>query len=108
MSENLPESMPEDVSSGGHEDIQWQIVDEVAGDPQAELLGSLLEAQDIPVILSQEGAGRAIGLTLGLLGVVQILVPNEHADQARQILDDYYASVQGEADDGEAEPPAES
>ncbi len=108
MSENLPESMPEDVSSGGHEDVQWQIVEEVAGDPQAELLGSLLEAQNIPVILSQEGAGRAMGLTIGLLGIVQILVPNEHADQARQILDDYYGRVQNESDDEEAELPAES
>jgi hypothetical protein len=69
----------------------WEVIGEVAGDLQAEMLRGLLEAQGYKVWLSQEGAGKAYGLTLSTLGAVQILVPSESADRARLIMDDYYA-----------------
>lgn len=72
-------------------DESWEIVDEVNGELQAELLRGLLEAQGIQVVLNQEGAGRAYGLNIGTLGQVQILVPSHASAEARQILDDYYA-----------------
>jgi hypothetical protein len=71
----------------------WEAIDEVAGDIQAEMLRGLLEAQGFKVWLSQEGAGRAYGLTLSTLGAVQILVPSDSAAGARKVLDDYYAGV---------------
>ena len=70
---------------------KWEIVHEVYGELQAELLRGLLEAQGIEVVLNQEGAGRAYGINVGTLGQVQILVPSHAAAEARQILDDYYA-----------------
>jgi hypothetical protein len=69
---------------------QWELVDVVSGDFQAQLLRGLLEAQGIPVQLSQEGAGRAIGLSIGALGEVQILVPTANKASAQQVLQDYY------------------
>ncbi len=71
----------------------WEAIDEVAGDIQAEMLRGLLEAQGYKVWLSQEGAGRAYGLTLSTLGAVQILVPSDSATGARKVLDDYYAGL---------------
>jgi hypothetical protein len=71
----------------------WEVIGEVAGDLQAEMLRGLLEAQGYKVWLSQEGAGKAYGLTLSTLGAVQILVPSESADRARLIMDDYYAGL---------------
>lgn len=76
----------------------WEIVDEVSGELQAELLRGLLEAQGIEVVLNQEGAGRAYGLNIGTLGQVQIMVPSRAAAEARQILDDYYAGKFEETD----------
>jgi hypothetical protein len=70
---------------------KWQSVIEVFGELEAELLRGLLEAQGIPVILNQEGAGRAYGLNVGPLGAVQILVPEGASANARKVLDDYYA-----------------
>ncbi len=67
----------------------WEVVAEVGGMLTAELWRGLLEAQDIPVVLSQEGAGKAIGLTVGPLGNVVILVPANELDRARQVLADY-------------------
>ena len=70
---------------------RWEAVIEVFGELEAELLRGLLEAQEIPAILNQEGAGRAYGLGVGSLGVVQILVPKSALENAREVLDDYYS-----------------
>jgi hypothetical protein len=69
----------------------WEVVEEVYGELQAEMLRGLLEAQGISVILNQEGAGRAYGINVGPLGQVQILVPSHAIQEARQVLEKYYA-----------------
>ena len=70
---------------------KWELVIEVSGEFQANLLRNLLEVQGIKVFLNQEGAGKAYGLTVGPLGQVQVLVPEHQSQEARQIVDDYYA-----------------
>lgn len=87
----------------------WETFAEVGGMLTAELWRGLLEAQGIPVVLSQEGAGRAIGLTVGPLGSVAILVPANEVEHARQVLDDYEAgeleeSASEDEGDSQAEP----
>ncbi len=77
----------------------WEVVHEISGELQAEMLRGLLEAQGIPVMLNQEGAGRAYGISVGRLGQVQILVPSSHAESARSILNDYYAGIYEEEGD---------
>ena len=72
-------------------DESWEVITEVSGELQAELLRNLLEAQGIKVFLNQEGAGRAVGLTLGPLGEVQVMVPKHQSQEAYQIVEDYYA-----------------
>ncbi len=69
----------------------WELLAVSAGDLQAELIRGLLEAQGIQVQLSQEGAGRAIGLSVGPLGEVEILVASTQLDEARKIMEDYMA-----------------
>ena len=70
---------------------KWELVIEVSGEFQANLLRNLLEVQGIKVFLNQEGAGKAYGLTVGPLGQVQVLVPEHQSQEARQIADDYYS-----------------
>ncbi|UCD99942.1 MAG: DUF2007 domain-containing protein [Chloroflexota bacterium] len=86
---------------------KWELIIEVSGELQANLLKNLLESQDIKVFLNQEGAGKAYGLTVGPLGQVQVLVPEHQSQEARQIVDDYYSGNYdpGEEDfsEGEAE-----
>ena len=72
---------------------KWVELTRVQGDLQGELLRGLLEAQEIPVVLSQEGAGRAYGLTVGPLGEVSILVLDTHISQAQMILAQYKAGA---------------
>lgn len=85
------------------EETNWEVVDQVTGDLQAEILRGFLEAQEIQVWLSQEGAGKAIGLTLPSLGLVQILVPSRQAEQARSLINAYYT---GALEDVEFDPLA--
>ena len=70
---------------------KWELITTVSGELQGDLLRNLLEAQGIKVFLNQEGAGKAVGLTLGPMGEVQILVPENQSEAARQVVDDYYA-----------------
>lgn len=81
----------------------WEVIEKVSGELQGELLRGLFEAQGIPVTLNQEGAGRAYGIGVGALGLVQILVPSNYAAEARQVLEQYYAG-DFEADEAPDEP----
>jgi hypothetical protein len=81
---------------------EWILVDKVQGQLQAELLKGLLEAQGITVWINQEGAAHAYAVTVGLLGLVEILVPTSEVEQARQVLNAYY---RGEFNNIELEGP---
>lgn len=61
-----------------------------AGKVEAEILRSLLEANDINVYLSYESAGTAYGLGVGPLAEVDIMVKPEQQADAEALLDDYY------------------
>jgi hypothetical protein len=65
---------------------------------EAEIIRGLLEAQDIQVILSREGAGRAFGLTVGRLGEVEVLVSNKDSEAAKTIILQYKAGILGNQD----------
>jgi hypothetical protein len=69
----------------------WQTITSVQGELQAEVIRGLLEAQDIPVNLSQEGVARAYGLGVGPLSEVEILVPENYIEQAKDVLRRYHA-----------------
>ncbi len=71
-------------------DEEWVLVDKVQGQVQAELLKGLLEAQGIRVWLNQQGAAHAYAVAVGTLGMVEILVPTNDTEQARQVLEAYY------------------
>lgn len=62
------------------------VVYTAAGQIEASLIKGLLEAAGIPAMISQEGAGVAYGLTVGPLGEARILVREEDAAEARELL----------------------
>ena len=75
----------------GVEVSQREVLGEVAGEMEAEILRGMLEAQGIKVWISQEGAGRVYGLGVGRLGRVQILVPEDDMVRSKALLEEYYA-----------------
>ncbi|MBC8504978.1 MAG: DUF2007 domain-containing protein [Anaerolineales bacterium] len=70
---------------------KWVVAAKIPGELQAELIRGLLEAHEIKVYLAVEGAARAIGITIGSLGEVDVMVPEEQLDDALEIIKSYHA-----------------
>ena len=56
------------------------------GELEASVIKSHLECEGIPVILQYESVGRVFGLTVDGLGEIRILVPQELAEKAKEII----------------------
>ncbi len=79
--------------SGGRQ-VKWKVVTKTSGLAPAEIIAQRLRSEGIPARAWQEGAGRAFGLTVGLLGNGYVIVPESYLEQAEAILaeseeDDY-------------------
>jgi hypothetical protein len=55
---------------------------------RAQVIKAKLEEAGIPVLLEYESAGPIFGITVDGLGQVRILVPNRHADEARDLIEE--------------------
>ena len=81
---------------------EWVQVDRVQGQVQAEILRGLLEAQGFRVWLNQEGLAHSYAVSVGTIGMVEILVPASEAGQAKAVLEAYY---RGDFEDTELNDP---
>ena len=77
----------------------WVLLEKVQGEGPAEILKGMLEAQDIHVVATTASVGRA--LSIPGLSVVQILVPRDQEDRARELLEVFYEGVEAEDDEEE-------
>jgi hypothetical protein len=57
-----------------------------SGQLAGDMVKLLLESMGIPAMTFQESAGITYGLTVGSLGEVKIFVPEERANEAREVL----------------------
>ena len=69
-------------------DKHFTVVYKANGKLDAEMIKAFLESAEIPVQLNQESAGSTFGLTIGPLGLVDILVPVDTEVEARKLLED--------------------
>jgi hypothetical protein len=69
------------------EKSQFVVIRKVQGQETASIIKSHLESEGIPVLLKYESAGLIYGITADGIGQVKILVPQEFADEARQIIE---------------------
>lgn len=69
------------------EEVNWATVMETNGIIVAEMLAQRLEAADIPAMVVQESAAKAIGLSGGPLGTAYVRVPEKYLEEARELLD---------------------
>ena len=76
-----------DAPKGGREPIRWVTVEKTMGLLPAQILAGRLQSEGIRARAMQEGAGRAIGLTVGLLGEGRVYVPAEEEAAARELIE---------------------
>ena len=82
-------------------ELKWELLTEISGRMEAELIKSYLEAQGIEVQLFQEGAGQDVyPMTFGPMAMVQVFVPNDKLNDARSLLD----SFESQGGDTESKP----
>lgn len=69
------------------DELKYELLDEVNGRMEAELIKSYLEAHEIDVELFQESIGQNIyPVTVDTLGNVQIFVAKEKIEEARELI----------------------
>lgn len=66
--------------------IRDEVVFVTNGRFEAESVKALLESFSIPAFINQESAGIAIGLTVGLLGEAEVVVPPAYVEEAKKII----------------------
>lgn len=77
-------------TSGNRQEVKWEVVAQLPGITAATVVAGRLKAEGIPVRVWQEGAGQALGLTVGLLGTGYVVVPEAFVEQALEILEFEY------------------
>lgn len=68
---------------------EWKTLIEVYDRGEAEIIKAALEAQGIHAELFQEAAGAVYGLSVGLLGKIEIAVRATDLEAAQAWLNDY-------------------
>ena len=65
---------------------EFVVIDTVQGELTAQVMKSHLESEGIPVLLKYESVGIVYGLSIDGLGEVRILVPQEFAEEAKEMI----------------------
>ncbi len=83
-----PKTKAGSTTPRGEEEIKWVVVAKTMGLMSAQIIANRLQSEGIRAWAWQEGAGRALGLTVGLLGEGRVLVPAEDEAEALACLED--------------------
>jgi hypothetical protein len=70
--------------------MNWVTVHKTNGITDAEILKNMLESFGIPARVSYESAGRIYGLIVDGMGVTALLVPENRAREAQDILAEHF------------------
>lgn len=72
------------------DEMKYELLTEISGRMQADLLESFLEANGIDVELFQESVGHSIyPVNIDMLGNVQVFVPKEKMKLAKKLLGEF-------------------
>lgn len=82
-----PNPTAKSTTPGGHGEITWKVVAQAPGIIPATIIANRLRSEGIPARAWQEGAGQALGLTVGLLGTGYVVVPEEYEAETLEILE---------------------
>jgi hypothetical protein len=83
----------------------WYIVAHATDLAAAEIPAGLLRSANIPLVMIREAASSAIPLTVGLLGGVDIAVPEKYYEEAQALLDPDRDDSPDELPPGEEQAP---
>jgi hypothetical protein len=76
--------------------IRDEVVYIANGKFEAESIKIFLESFGIPAFINQESAGTTYGLTIGLLGEVEVVVPLSYVEEAKKLIANMDNSILGD------------
>jgi hypothetical protein len=76
------------------DELKWKLLTEIQGRWEADIIKAMLASNGIDSELFQESVGSLYPTTLDMLGRVQIFVPKEDAETARQLLEEYNEAME--------------
>ena len=76
-----------ETPKGGRRPVKWVVVEKTMGLVPAQILAGRLQSEGIRARAMQEGAGRALGLTVGILGEGRVYVDEEQEEEARALIE---------------------
>ncbi|MCX6031727.1 MAG: DUF2007 domain-containing protein [Chloroflexi bacterium] len=65
----------------------------------AQVVKAKLESAGVPALLKYEAVGQILGLTVDGLGLVEVLVPAQWADEARALVDEQESTLVVDGED---------
>lgn len=65
----------------------WTVIHTAQGKFEEDMVRAFLEAHEIPTTVAGEALRTTHGLTLNGLGAVRIMVPPDHVEEARDLLE---------------------
>ncbi|NDJ77031.1 MAG: DUF2007 domain-containing protein [Chloroflexi bacterium] len=84
----------------------WYVVAYAASITDAEIPAGLLRSADIPVYLLREAINSALPLSVGLMGGVEIVVPEAYYEVAMALLDPGWPPTKELPGTGEEDAPS--
>jgi len=82
------------------DELKWELLTEVQGRLEADLLKAYFESCGVEVELFQESLGQHVYPTaLDILGRVEIFVSKEQAEEARKLLEEFHHIDEGPTTD---------
>ncbi len=69
--------------------VAYILLVSVSGKLEAEIIHGMLQAYGVDAVMSHEAAASIYGLGVGPTAEVDILVPEDLLNEAKQLLDDY-------------------
>lgn len=79
--------------------MEWRVVFTTTNAADAEIVAGRLRSEQIPAMVHQEAGGRALGITVGMLGEVKVLVRPGDYERAIAILEPDYPDELPDATD---------
>ena len=78
------------------DEMKWELLTEIQGRWEAEIIKTYLADKGIDSELFQESIGQLIPTSLDAFGLVQIFVPKEDAALADKLMKEYFNSLENE------------
>jgi hypothetical protein len=75
---------------GGERPSDWVVVHETLSDIEARIVTSRLQDEGIPARIRREAASRAFPVGVGILGRVDVMVPEPMEEKARLLLATFF------------------